>query len=185
MAPLREWRWFGTALLVLCLPHAVPGGAEAAARTGKGQGSWLVMRPSDQDVILPITSVEWGVPDRWSFTARYVHMFEQNRGNRSWLNNFTVTASPGISGGRLGVGYQGIFSGKRRSDMGLFSEARAVLLRTWRNPLGTAAGRTFAGAEIRVSLPWMINVGGGYYAPVSAGDEQEGSFWGWHIGIGI
>ena len=185
MTTPRELRWFGTALLVLCLAHAISGGAEAAAGTGKDHGSWFVIRPSDQDVIVPITSVEWGAPERWSLTARYVHMFEQNRDDRSWLNNVTVIASPGISGGRLGVGYQGIFSGKRGSDMALLGEARAVLQRTWGNPLGAEADRTFAGAEIRVSLSGMINVGGGYYAAVSAGDEQADPFWGWHIGIGM
>ena len=33
--------------------------------SGGGRG---MLQLSDQDVILPITSIEWGTPDRWSIT---------------------------------------------------------------------------------------------------------------------
>ena len=64
---------------------------------------------TDQDVFLPVTSIEWGIPDRWSFTSRYVHMFEKERDGKTRLHNLTVTLIPGTDGGRLGVGYQSVF----------------------------------------------------------------------------
>jgi hypothetical protein len=145
----------------------------------------LMLRLSDQDVILPITSIEWGTPDRWSFTSRYVHMFEKDRDNKTWLNNITVTLSPGISGGRFGIGYQGILS--RRSTLGftLLSEARIVLLRTWGNPLSAVTDRTYLGAEIRSSFSWLINLGVGYYSQISSTDNHSEHFYGFHIGVGI
>ena len=145
----------------------------------------LMLQLSEQDVILPITSIEWGTPDRWSFTSRYVHMFEKDRDNKTWLNNITVTLSPGISGGRFGIGYQGILT--RRSLLGftLISEARLVLLRTWGNPLSAVTNRTYWGAEIRTSFSWLINIGIGYYSQISSTDDYEENFYGFHVGVGI
>jgi hypothetical protein len=34
---------------------------------------------SDHDIILPITSIEWGIPDRWSLTSRYIHSFGERK----------------------------------------------------------------------------------------------------------
>ena len=63
-------------------------------------------------------------------------------------------------------------------------EARVVLLRTWGNPLATVADRTFVGAEVRTSLTGVVNVGTGYYWPVSGDDGDRGGFWGFHVGVG-
>jgi len=151
-------------------------------KSGGGRG---MLKLNDQDVILPITSIEWGLPDRWSFTSRYVHMFQTDRNDKTWLHNLSVSLSPGISGGRLGVGYQGIFSPRSIPDFGIFSEARVVLLRTWGNPLSADPHRTFIGAEIRSSLSFLINLGIGYYTQISGSSNDQEQFFGFHVGIGI
>lgn len=146
----------------------------------------LMFQLSDQDVILPITSIEWGTPDRWSITSRYVHMFEKDRDNKTWLNNLSITLSPGTTGGRFAIGYQSIYTPyKSREDFAILSEVRAVLLRTWGNPLTTLPNRTFVGAEIRTSLSFLFNVGIGYYIQISGPDSDREQFYGFHVGIGI
>ena len=140
---------------------------------------------SDQDVILPITSIEWGTPDRWSITSRYVHMFEKDRDNKTWLNNLSITLSPGTTGGRFAIGYQGIYTPKSMGDYAILSEVRAVLLRTWGNPLATLPNRTFVGAEIRTSLSFLFNVGIGYYKQISNLNDDRKDFYGFHVGVGI
>jgi hypothetical protein len=130
---------------------------------------------SDQDVILPISSIEWGTPDRWSITSRYMHIFEKNRRNESWLS---ITLSPGISGGRLGIGYTGILKFQ------ILNEVRVVLLRTWGNPLSTVPNRTFVGAEFRISADWIF-IGIGYYMQISDSKSDREQFFGFHFGIGI
>ena len=79
----------------------------------KPKGFALAVELGPDDVFLPITSIEWGIPDRWSFTARYIHMFDKDRDNKPFLNNLTVSLSPGTDGGRLGIGWQGIYSLKK------------------------------------------------------------------------
>ena len=112
-------------------------------------------------------------------------MFEKDRDNKTWLHNLSISLSPGIAGGRLGIGYQGIFSPRSMKDFGVFSEARVVLLRTWGNPLSTVSNRTFVGAEIRSSLSFLINLGIGYYTQISDSNSDREQFYGFHIGIGI
>ena len=155
---------------------------EKQKKSGGGRG---MLKLSDQDVIVPITSIEWGTPDRWSITSRYVHMFQKDRNNKTWLHNLSISLSPGIAGGRLGIGYQGIFSPRSMQDFGVFSEARIVLLRTWGNPLTTTANRTFVGAEIRGSLSFLFNLGIGYYTQISESNGHREDFYGFHVGVGI
>ena len=64
----------------------------------------MVFFPTDHDALLPITSIEWGAPDRWSFTSRYIHMFQSDRDHKRVLHSFTATVGPGQAGGRIGVG---------------------------------------------------------------------------------
>lgn len=182
-SPLSKFSFLGLFLLALALPAWSQ--EEPSTSPKKEHRSWMML--SDQDAIVPVTSVEWGIPDRWSLTARYVHMFEKDRNHKKWLNNLTVALSPGTDGGRLGVGYQGIFSPDSTSkpDWAMFIEGRAVLLRTWSNPLETEANRTFVGAEIRFAPTIFFNIGGGYYRQVSSSDGSHDSFWGYHIGIGM
>jgi hypothetical protein len=187
MVPSRAIRCAGVVLLLLAF--ALPARSEERKPPPRGTArhSRILPYAGDQDVILSVSSIEWGSPDRWSFTSRYVHMFEKeaDRNTRPWLNSLTVTLSPGTGGGRFGVGYQGIFSPKHGVKITLLNEARVVLLRTWGRPLATAADRTFVGAEIRSSLTGVVNLGAGRYWPISGNDDRQDSFWGFHVGIGI
>ncbi|HAP34793.1 MAG TPA: hypothetical protein DCQ28_02185 [Bacteroidetes bacterium] len=159
--------------------------SEQSTKQKKPGGGRGMFQLSDQDVILPITSIEWGSPDRWSITSRYVHMFQTDRDNKTWLHNLSISLSPGITGGRLGIGYQGIYSPKSMQDFGIFSEARLVLLRTWGNPLSITTKSTFIGAEIRTSLSFLFNVGIGYYKQITNLNGDRKDFYGFHVGVGI
>ena len=171
----------------LLLGPALPAWGQETTPTPEKRHHRSWMDLTDRDTFVPVTSVEWGTPDRWSVTTRYIHFFEKERDNKTWLNEFTVTLSPGTGGGRLGIGYQGIFLPDLASkpDWAMFIEARGVLLRTWGNPLETEANRTFAGAEIRFSPAFFCNIGVGYYWQISAFDGPRDAFWGYHVGIGI
>ena len=155
------------------------------SQLGAGERVKLMVNLSDQDVILPISSIEWGIPDRWSITTRYTHMFEKDRDGKPWLNNLCITISPGISGGRIAIGYLGIFSPTSIPDLTILSEARLALLRTWGNPHSIDADLTFAGVEIRSSLRGIINLGIGYYIQISFSNGDQEQFFGFHAGIGI
>lgn len=146
--------------------------------------SWEVHALSHQDVVLTISSIEWGTPDRWSITSRYVHMFEKYRDNRKWLNNLNITLSPGLAGGRFGIGYSGMYIPPKMKDLGFPIEVRAVLLRTWGNPLSTLSNRTFAGGEFRIGCI-LINLGIGYYTQISGSDSNREQFYGFHVGVGM
>ncbi len=178
-SPLSKFSFLGLLLLALALPAWSQEKQPAPPK--KEHRKWMDL--SDQDTIVPVTSVEWGIPDRWSFTSRYVRFFEKNRDDKRWLHNLTVALSPGTDGGRLGVGYQGIFTPK--PDWSMFFEGRAVLLRTWSNPLETEANRTFVGAEIRFAPTFLFNIGVGYYRQVSSSEGSRDSFWGYHVGVGM
>lgn len=183
----RPFQWVCAVLLLFGL--AGPAWSQEAGRATRG-GSWFVTNLSDQDVIVAVTSVQWGAPDRWSFTSRYIHMFNKDRDYRRVLHNFSVTLSPGTAGGRLGAGYENIFNTKQhrpgqRGGVTLLSEARVVCLRTWGHPLSTDANRNFVGGEVRTSLAGVVNVGVGYYAPISAADGRPTAFWGLHAGVGM
>ncbi len=160
--------------------------SEQTAPPKKSRGGRGMFQLSDQDVLLPITSIEWGIPDRWSFTSRYIHMFQKNRDDKTWLHNLSVSLSPGTAGGRFGLGYQGIIKPiLSRGDFGIFSEARAVLLRTWGNPLVANPNHTFVGGEIRVAIVFIINFGFGYYYQISGAENDQDQFYGFHLGVGI
>lgn len=180
----------GTLLAAMFAVSTPAAGQEKPAPGETGLRRVLLFSPTSQDVILPITSIEWGAPDRWSFTSRYIHMFDKDRDNKPVLNNFTLSLSPGTAGGRFGIGYERISGtgkgGSRREPaITLLSEARAVLLRTWRNPLETSPNRTFAGAEVRCSIAGLVNVGVGYFAPLSAAGAHRTAIWSLHAGVGI
>jgi hypothetical protein len=172
----------GGVLIALLLSAPAWCWTRTADRDGPMLRRLLLLHQGEHDIVLSVSSIEWGAPDRWSFTSRYVHMFDPKavRDHKLWLHNLTVTAIPGTSGGRLGIGYQNVFS-----RLALLSEARVVLLRTWGRPLVTGLDRTFVGAEVRTSLTGVVNVGTGYYQPVSGDDGDRDGFWGFHVGIGV
>jgi hypothetical protein len=142
-------------------------------------------RLGPRDVLLPISSIEWGVPDRWSFTSRYVHEFDESRGHVPRRDHITVTLSPGTAGGRLGIGYYGLFELEGKKDLIVVIESRAVLLRTWGNPLETEAGRTFAGIELRGGIGPFCNVGVGWYRQMSSNEGEADSIADVHLGVGF
>ncbi len=144
--------------------------------------SWNIHRLSDQDVLLTICSIQWGTPDRWSITSRYLHGGKKDRDDQKWLNGFSITLSPGTAGGRLGIGYWGMYLGE---VVALPFEVRGVLLRTWGNPLSTLSNRTFIGAEFRIGYIWLINLGIGYYTQISSSKKDREQFYGFHFGVGI
>lgn len=178
----------GAAILfaVLCMiVPAVVTCQETATDAKRSHPVRLAWSLGPDDVLLPITSVEWGVPDRWSFTARYVHMFTRDRDHQPRLDNLTIALIPGTDGGRLTVGYQGIFKVPGMKEASCFIEPRAVLLRTWGNPLATEPNLTFAGAEVRAAWAPLACLGIGYYRQISSPEGRTDSFWGVHFGFGI
>lgn len=168
--------------LLILLAAAAPAQADESsdAREGSGRG---FRRIGSRDILLPITSVEWGTPDRWSFTSRYIHELHDERG-APVQHGIGVTVSPGTAGGRLGAGYHLLIV----PDVGEYAfliECRGVLLRTWGNPLETGPGRTLAGAELRGSLMPFCNVGVGCYWQVSPEGGPSDPIVGMHFGLGM
>ncbi|RPI01320.1 MAG: hypothetical protein EHM72_06760 [Calditrichaeota bacterium] len=149
----------------------------------KPSGNLLVTRFNEHDVIVTLSSIEWGTPDRWSFTSRFFHQFDtKNRNQRKDHHSAIIALSPGISGMRLGLGYQGIFT--LFKEVGIMTEVRGVLLRTWWHPLIAETRQTYAGAEVRCSFAALLNGSVGYYLPLSTAEGRQ-AFWGFHVGVGM
>lgn len=192
IATRRVRRWLlGCCLLVAAVPAQGQRTARPAARRPL-LGRILVTKFGDQDVALLVSGIEYGMPDRWSFTSRYIHMFDTDRDHRPVLNNFSVSVSPGLAGGRVGVGWQRIVdtgkTGKaanRRKGATFFEEARVGLLRSWGDPIGVDRYRTFASAELRASVGGLLSLGIGGYAPVGNSPGSHRTFFGAHVGVGL
>ena len=160
---------------------------EQQEKSNNRQG-WIKF--SDGSILLPITAIEWGAPDRWSFTSLYVSSVwraeDEVENKKTWHHNLHASLSPGLSGGRFGIGYGLIFDPPESRNFGIVSSCRAVLLRSWGNPLSASPDRTYAGAEFKVSLSIMFSVSVGYYSQISdSGDDEKEQFWGFHCGVGI
>lgn len=180
------------ALCLAVVTCALPALAQGKDESGKNKKPVRsLFSPTPDDFFLPVTSIEWGMPDRFSLTARYIHMFDDAsvRDHKPSLNNFTVTVIPGISGGRLGIGYENVYDFKKRTshpvELAFLSEARVVALRTWGSPLVTQPNRTFIGGELRTSLGGVANISIGYYSPLANRSTGTAAFWGLHTGFGI
>lgn len=170
-------------LFLICVANIFS--EEPNKKKHSGMGKYFLIELSEQDKILPFILIEWGQPDRWSFTSRYIHDFHKEKTSIPWRHNAGTFLSPGISGGRLGINYLGIFTPSSESlqGTGVLCDLRAVILRTWGNPLSTSSDTTFAGAELKISL-FVFNIGAGYYTPLSKSKENVSSFFGFHVGLG-
>jgi hypothetical protein len=170
----------------LCLMITASLSAQSApASDEKALSPGLSFRISNQDVLLPITSIEWGLPDRWSFTSRYVHEFDLSRTPMARRDNFTIICSPATAGARLGMGYQAIFNQLSGQSFLTFFETRIVALYTWGTPYAAPAHMTFLGGELRCVFFIVFNTSIGYYVPASSSSSNGDALWGFHIGLGI
>jgi hypothetical protein len=171
----------------------VLGAAPARCATGTQVGHESLVRrlllpyQGQHVAVLTVSSIEWGVPDRWSLTSRGAYMFgsEYVRDRTRWINALTLTASPGLGGGRLGLGYGFVPKFRRHPELAVIGEVRTVLLRTWGHPLVADADRSFAGAELRASLAGVVNAGVGWYGQVQGAEGDHDHFWNFHVGVGI
>lgn len=170
----------------LCLVMTTPLPAQSSSSADeKVPSPGLSYRLSNQDVLLPISSAEWGLPDRWSFTMRYVHEYDISRKPMARRDNFTITCSPGTAGVRVGLGYQAIFNQLSGQSFLTFLEARAVAMRTWGHPYSAPTNSSFLGGEIRCAFFIIFNLGVGYYVPVRSSSSNDEPLFGFHIGLGI
>ena len=173
-------------IILILLMTAFLSGQEEQKTEEKKKPKQQFFKVTERDVILPITSIEWGEPDRWSFTARYIHMFGDTKNKEVWKNNVGISVSPGWSGGRAGIDYIGIYSPENMSgEFALFTQFRGVVLRTWGNPLVATPDQTYAGAELKICITWLLDLGVGYYYPLTDSGEKTEPFYGFHFGIGI
>ncbi len=170
-------------IAVLILSAALSGKAEGEENQSVNKKKQSLFRLTENDIILPLTSIEWGVPDRWSFTSRYIHSFGDQKKKTSWKNGAGLSLSPGWSGGRIGVDYIGIYLREDMKDFALFTQFRGTILRTWGNPLSAEADETYLGAEVKFCISWLLDIGAGYYYPLS--DKDGEPFFGFHFGVGI
>ena len=172
-------------LILLCTVSVFAQETEPTEKA-KNNPKRQFFKVTERDVILPITSIEWGEPDRWSFTARYIHMFGDTKNKEVWKNNVGISVSPGWSGGRVGIDYIGIYSPEVLSgEFAMFFQLRGVVLQTWGNPLVAVTDNTYVGAELKICLTWLLDMGVGYYYPVTDTGDNVEAFYGFHFGIGI
>lgn len=68
----------GTALAML----SVAAPAQTSERGRQGAYQRFVGALTEENRLLPVSSIEWGAPDRWSLTARYVQRFTRDRNAR-------------------------------------------------------------------------------------------------------
>lgn len=141
----------------------------------------LAWRLSERATLLPITTVQWGAPERWSFTSRLVYRLTsaQHGQHLSW----TLGLSPGTGGARAHTGILGIYTFRSHRAPAIRWGASAAVLRTWGHPLGADAWRTWGGMELSGGLPPLLLVGIGRYWPIGAGDAKP--VWGVRVGFGI
>jgi hypothetical protein len=176
-------------VLATILGLGVPAAAQDAQTPSAGEKlhrrfNWLGGQLTDRDLVLWLAGVEFGVPAGPAFNSRYFHRWGEDRGGRNpagaW-RYFTVSLSPGINGGRIGLGFGALNLGKPLVG----AELRAAMIRTWRNPISTEPNLTFAGPEARVLLFDAVSAGIGYYWQVSPGRSPGDRLLGGQIGLGF
>ncbi len=167
------------ATILLLFPGSLAG--QRGDADSAGPRLRLAWRLSERATLLPITTVQWGAPERWSFTGRLVYGLTsvQHGQHLSW----SLGVSPGTGGARVHTGILGIHTSRSHRAPAIRWGASAAVLRTWAHPLGAAAYRTYGGMELSGGLPPLLLLGIGRYWPMGAGDAKP--FWGVRIGIGI
>ncbi|HKJ91637.1 MAG TPA: hypothetical protein VJ957_00655 [Longimicrobiales bacterium] len=169
------------AAAVFALAEPCPLAGQASDTASSRPGLRLGWRLGERDFLLPITAIQWGSPERWSFTGRFVHRLDvaEHGVHATW----TVGLSPGTGGARAHTGILGVFNLPEHPDTAVRWGASLELLRTWGRPLGAVAYRNYGGVELSGGLPPFLLVGLGRYWPIGAGDA--GPVWGFRIGFGI
>ena len=63
-------------IFAISVIYALPALSQDSLQTTiqkKSKNNRLSIPLSEQDIMLPVTSIEFGSPDRWSFTSRFIH----------------------------------------------------------------------------------------------------------------
>ncbi|OGF68237.1 MAG: hypothetical protein A2Y62_16065 [Candidatus Fischerbacteria bacterium RBG_13_37_8] len=132
---------------------------------------------TDNDIISPIASVEYGRPDRLSFSTQFLHLFPTI--NTENITQFYVAASisPGIGGIRFKTGIAYVFR-----DAG-WVHVDAVYLHTWWLSSVASSNRNYLGIEARVAI--ILTFGIGYYWRIGETTDSPSRFFGYHVGYGF
>jgi hypothetical protein len=166
-----------TLLLITPVPAPPQTTPDEAAR----QQVRLFWAVGDDSWVLPLASIQWGQPERWAFTSRYVHRLTDLAAGHLLFTSAAV--SPGAAGGRLSLGLLGIVSSPDLPD--LRWETSATLLRTWGHPLDAVANTTYTGLEVVGGLLPFPSLTVGRYWPVPAPRRAAPPVWGFRVGIGV
>lgn len=129
----------------------------------------------------PTWGVEGGSPQRAAATFGLLLGDARGDGFDLGRNLVLVQAQPGLGGGRLSVGFAPFAAG----SSGLVFAGVAVkasLLRTWGEPKGVPAGRTYAGASLDVA--WVVKGSLGVMKRVG-GDGRSDTLVAWSLGLGL
>ena len=171
--------FFGFALLGL---SSLPAHAGELGSSDDSRFAWLGRRVSDSDYAFWLCGVEYAVPTGFGITSKFIHQFHEADRNSRTHPYLAVTLKTGADGVRLALGY-----GAMRTGASVFSggEVRAAVLRTWRSPTKTDAGKTLVGPEVRTMLFSFLSVGAGYYWEISPKGPSRDAFLGVQVGLGF
>lgn len=139
---------------------------------------FTVLIPSASQALSPTGSIQVTTPQRYSLSVGvcggdFLGVFNNSSG-------FVLRAEPGVSGGKLHLGMRFMFS---FTSLPLASaDITASVLQTWNDPWGEIeGGQTYAGAEYRLGLRFLVATAG-YYRRVAGDSENE---WISSFGAGI
>jgi hypothetical protein len=129
----------------------------------------------------PTWGIEGGSPQRAAVTLGLLLGDARGDGFDLGRHLVLVQAQPGLGGGRLSLGFAPFAAG----SSGLVFAGVAVkasLLRTWGQPKGVPAGRTYAGASLDVA--WVVKGSLGVMKRVG-GDGRKDTLVTWSVGLGL
>lgn len=161
------------ASLVLALSSVVQA-QETGKKTLRPE-DLLVIPIGENGSIVLLTAVEYGAPDKLSFTSAYAHDIPALRSG-DYVTSFRISVAPAVAGIRLKAGL-GAYS---HSGPGFHGDL--VVMRTWGNPLKVAPDQTWVGAELRATA--LASLGVGYYQRVQ-GNRGRDSLFAVHFGVGF